>query len=371
MAGFQRFISYLYKYENDQRQENTGFAKVEIRGDSYRLEVHVRNLNLEKPDCTVYLFARKKEIMHAVPIGEMYIRRGNGDMRYVFEEKDLSGFGMKMDYMEGIFISVSEEIYIASQWKEGEIHKNNLHILKKGEMPEVIQEENRENFHEPANTRAKAENVPETKDTGTERENVRETVEAAHMETDNAPGAAGDVPEQAGNQGTEAKNSHEEGMAGEESLNEKEVKQEEKGKETENPGRKNLKATEIPLEKFLEDGDLEGAFQKLRLKLTVFYPFQGEDIECVKVDITDLQELPKKYWYLGKNSFLLHGFFNYRHLIIGEIKEEEKCGYFIGVPGVFQNQERIMATMFGFPEFRTAEQSEFKTGNFGYWYRVM
>ena len=60
MAGFQRFISYLYKYENDDRQENVGFAKMEIRGASYRLEVHVRNINMEKPDCTVYLFARKE-----------------------------------------------------------------------------------------------------------------------------------------------------------------------------------------------------------------------------------------------------------------------------------------------------------------------
>ena len=41
MAGFQRFISYLYKYENDNRQENIGFANVENRGTSYRLEVRV------------------------------------------------------------------------------------------------------------------------------------------------------------------------------------------------------------------------------------------------------------------------------------------------------------------------------------------
>lgn len=30
MAGLQRFISYIYKYENDIKMQNAGFAKVEI-----------------------------------------------------------------------------------------------------------------------------------------------------------------------------------------------------------------------------------------------------------------------------------------------------------------------------------------------------
>lgn len=349
MAGFQRFISYLYKYENDNRQENIGFAKVEIRGTSYRLEVHVRNLNLEKPDCTVYLFARNKEIMHGVPIGEMYIRRGNGDMRYAFEEKDLSEFGIKMEQVEGIFIQVSEGLYIDSQWKEGEIREKNLLMLKKGEMEDAFRPREEVVISEEKETvQTSEENITE---------DFREVMEETAEERKEAPKNVTDSVEQE--------------SIGEEKGSDEEKKGESGDQQDGEQGKENLKATEIPLEKFLEEGDLEGAFQKLRLKLTVFYPFQGENIECVKVDITDLQELPKKYWYLGKNSFLLHGFFNYRHLIIGEIKDEERCSYFVGVPGVFQNQERIMAAMFGFPEFRTAEHSEFKTGNFGYWYRVM
>ena len=77
------------------------------------------------------------------------------------------------------------------------------------------------------------------------------------------------------------------------------------------------------------------------------------------------------YTSSGNNSFLLHGFFNYRHIILGEMQENGKKAYCIGVPGVFANQERIMASMFGFPEFRTAKMAEYKTGNFGYWYRII
>lgn len=132
-----------------------------------------------------------------------------------------------------------------------------------------------------------------------------------------------------------------------------------------------LQATEIPMEQFFEQSGWEGLFKKLRLKLNVFFPFEGEEIECIRMELKDMQEFPKKYWYLGNNSFLLHGFFNYKHVILGELMENGRKEYFIGVPGVFQNQERIMATMFGFPEFRTAKNVGQKTGNFGYWYRVI
>ncbi len=325
MAGFQRFVTYLYKYENDKKQENTGFAKVEVRGGSCRLEVHVRNLNLEISACTVYLFARNEKIMQSVPVGELQIHRGTADMRYMFEEKNLREFGLTMDKMEGIFISISENLYIASQWKEGEIQKQFVRIQEKIKLPE--REETQAQVQEQA-AEETSHAQPQKEAEKTENEEPRDN-----------------------NIVEEAKESPE-------------VKQEQKESE-------NLKATEIPAEKFGEEGSLEDAYQKLKLKLTVFFPFQGEEIECIKADITDIQELPRKYWYLGKNSFLLHGFFNYRHLVVGEIRKEEKREYFIGVPGIFQNQERIMAAMFGFPEFRTAEQTEYKTGNFGYWYRIM
>ena len=38
MAGIKRFITYIYAYENGTKGINTGFAKVEIRGNECRSE---------------------------------------------------------------------------------------------------------------------------------------------------------------------------------------------------------------------------------------------------------------------------------------------------------------------------------------------
>lgn len=101
-------------------------------------------------------------------------------------------------------------------------------------------------------------------------------------------------------------------------------------------------------------------------------PFSGDEHTlCVRLELKDLRQLPKAYWYLGNNSFLLHGFFNYRYLILGMTEEFGVKKWFIGVPGVFQNPERVMAALFGFPEFRSEKPSPINTGQFGYWYHYL
>ena len=39
MAQYQRFLSYLFEYEGDQKKENCGFAKIEIRGMLRKLRI--------------------------------------------------------------------------------------------------------------------------------------------------------------------------------------------------------------------------------------------------------------------------------------------------------------------------------------------
>lgn len=97
------------------------------------------------------------------------------------------------------------------------------------------------------------------------------------------------------------------------------------------------------------------------------HPFGDERI-FVSLDLPELMILPKKYHILMHNSFLLHGFYNYRHLILGkDYKAEnnmEKC-FCLGVPGVYFERERQVAVMFGFDGFECEGAPEH--GKFGYY----
>lgn len=332
MAGLQRFITYIYKYENDEKMENAGFAKIEIRGGICRMEVHIRNMNAEQTQATVYLFAEKENIIQGVPVGDLIFSKGNGDVRYAFETKELGNFGMKIQDMEGIFIPLEGSLYLASRWKEGKIEQSRFHIMKK------IQKED-----------SPEESVQQSKESEIQQKAEPEKTGAESLE-----------------QRESEKNESDTGKS-----EPMESEKEQSGEKESEQGKQPIQATELPAENFFNERGFGGIFQKLRLKAEVFFPFEGQEIECIRMQLIDLQEFPKKYWYIGNNSFLLHGFFNYRHIIFGEMEEKEEKKYFIGVPGVFMNQERIMAAMFGFPEFRTAKTTEYKTGNFGYWYRII
>lgn len=90
----------------------------------------------------------------------------------------------------------------------------------------------------------------------------------------------------------------------------------------------------------------------------------GDERVYVKLEPKDFIIMSGKYQHLVNNSFLLHGFYNYRHVILG--KEGE--AYYLGVPGVFYEREKMVALMFGFEAFE-CESGESKAGEFGYYLR--
>lgn len=102
------------------------------------------------------------------------------------------------------------------------------------------------------------------------------------------------------------------------------------------------------------------------------YPFEdNEIILCVKIEPKDLGYLSKEAWSLSNNSFLLHGYYSYRHLIFAKMKDGNSHRYILGVPGIFHNREKLMAKMFGFECFKSIRKRELRQGDYGYWYVVL
>ena len=92
-----------------------------------------------------------------------------------------------------------------------------------------------------------------------------------------------------------------------------------------------------------------------------------------KIQRQDLSRLPRREWRLANNSFLLHGFYNYHHLLY--IEEDDKV--WIGVPGIYHEKEKAAANAFGFSEFQRLTDMELELSDeekntyddFGYWCR--
>ena len=114
--------------------------------------------------------------------------------------------------------------------------------------------------------------------------------------------------------------------------------------------------------------DLWERFQRKYTRVLAFECDSGCEILSIKPQ--DIGLLPREIWVYGNNSFLLHGYYNYRYLILARIGDETKgrTRYILGVPGNYYSNEKYMASMFGFPHFVLSKKQPSQDGRFGYWY---
>jgi hypothetical protein len=110
-------------------------------------------------------------------------------------------------------------------------------------------------------------------------------------------------------------------------------------------------------------------WEKLRKEHTRILAFDYEDgCEILTIKPQDIGLLPRDAWVYGNNSFLLHGYYNYRYLILARLNTEGTPRYLLGIPGHYYSNERYMASMFGFPNFVLSKDQPMEDGRFGFWY---
>ena len=108
-------------------------------------------------------------------------------------------------------------------------------------------------------------------------------------------------------------------------------------------------------------------WEQLRNIYPIVHPIREEE-EYLKVSPKDFVIFTEKYQQLVRNSFLLHGYHNYKHLILGKKEKGGKVVYYLGVPGTFHDREKAVAVMFGFEAF-DGKREPAQNGDFGYYLR--
>lgn len=103
-------------------------------------------------------------------------------------------------------------------------------------------------------------------------------------------------------------------------------------------------------------------------------PFSdGQIHQCLQLTMKDLPKLRKNSWFIGSNQFLARGCQQYHHFLLGVFRDDngQDSGWVLGIPGIYDEKERFLAGMFGFPNFKPSRESSIRSGQFGYWYRFL
>lgn len=292
----ERFITYMYAYENRTKGRNVGFVKVECRKDTCALEIHIRNLGRFSGKCRTYLLMDENVI--GVELGTMIISYGQGQAIYYFDRNDIEQSGYRLEQVKAVRVECGSQEFLASCWSEeaGNWIAQDISAFMKSEN---MQADNVVNSN-----MSQLNNVADQNTNGKQNNNM------PHNSVYN--------PARANQQESNAQF---------------------------NPGYYNS-----------ESGNLS------QLENTAS---QSPQPQIDRIDLADIRRLFPTKQYYANNSFVIHGFMNYSHLIV---KTEDNKKY-LGVPGIYEKPEEMMAKLFGFTEFvdeKTHSESQTE-GAFGYW----
>lgn len=334
MNDYKRLVSYLYFYDDGKKQKNSGFAKIDARNHICKIHISIRMPQvLSYPAWSIYLFYRKENKIKGILLDEVRTQGIGLEMRRTTKSDDIEHSGIALEQIAGVYIcpqgNLKRQIF-ASQWDEKEIVPEDFEIHTI-DIPEETSTASVENPVVEIMKKYIEDNQIEYEDVEVESESVacdapvREETEAlVQNEADTVENE---------NQMSEDANSAAESR--------KSTRKQKRGFE---PGERSWNKLYKKYPKILGENDLK-------------------NLECIRIYPKDLEILPEQYWELGKNVFLLHGYYYFRHLLLA--KNGEK--YILGVPGIYHQSEKMVASLFGFYYFMEGKQPADSKGTFGYW----
>lgn len=369
MVYWNRFISYIFRYHNYDKCENVGFAKVQKQNEKGKMQVNLKDQVKKEGLYSVYLYretlADPEEYPEAVPdsmipavlyLGKLSMKSGRGEGCFTFDWNNVNQTGRPITAWSGIIIrrmGEEESDIFCSSWTDNTVDYSQAFARREEETA-------RERRSDVAATEYDRRRIASETMVESEK-NIAVQTTADFRKTDclqEQPYKDMDAPE-SDTDSPETILPESEDPSDDASFSRSD-------EETE----KRVTAAEV-LETMKEDGRAaELMANREKLPLLPNCP-DGENgvIECVKINPNDIGLLNMDNWRLGVNSFLTHGFYSYKYLMLGRVlfDEEDTNGYILGVPGEYSSKEKYLAGIFGFDRFIPVKETRIKTGSFGYW----
>lgn len=327
MAYYAKKVVYLSEMEYGNKIKGAGFVRMEFSGEACFLDMHISGMTglpANKYDISVILVSGEK-----CDIGEIYIHSGKGEWQAQCKDgriknKCLEELTMAEDEIlcaeiAEIFIKLSDSKIISGTTG---LEKS---TLKAAQMPEE-----KKNWGEQTGRKWEFRRNPEV---------LTKT------------GESDKIPKEEENPENKWEN---ELLQQKKTIQENSMSRDEKKEEPEENEEKNQMDVII----------LNDKWDQLRQIYQVVHPYE-DNREYISIQPKDFVIMTGDYQHLANNSFLLHGYYNYRHIILGR----EPDGFFyLGVPGVYYEREKMVALMFGFEAFE-CKGGKAEPGKFGYYLR--
>lgn len=388
MADYKRLVSYIYAYPGGVRDKNVGFAKAEVRNGQFKLTVSVKGVYTDTPELFgVYVMVDGKKHQPGgftlLKTGTVMINQGIGQYQDLFNPMNINQSGYTFEDISGIALArENEDFYrMFSLWEDCILNTEDITFAQPeaaaasnpvaqadSEEVSVKEQVNRTTGQEAERKSAEMSgNVRESETVRRNAEDVSENeVEEAAVTSKPA------TPESAQSAGRQADLQQETAQMKAQQVRAMEAVQELLFRNTNPQGTmpQNTKLQYTTPQNAKPQEEMP-AFEKVFINRDFIDAFEDDYFyDCVEVTPELLKQLPIEDDAVVNNSFLVHGYYNFKHILFGKVCENDNnTRYFIGVPGMYCNRERFMASMFGFCNFKKSHRSDYSNPYFGYWYQ--
>ncbi len=376
---YQRLVSYIYSYPEGVKGRNVGFAKALVHQGQFKLNISLRGVKTDSPEMFGIYMMVTDGGYRLIKLGECLVKVGQMEYSGVFNPDNINETGYGFKDICGLAVAREDARYdcMMSMWKDEDVTPDMLvfsgmDAKKQVEAGIVIKERMRQSDEEEKR-----------------QETAESSVVRQEMAGYNAAMKERGQSESGGQQPVQSESAMLAGKS--EMVQTKQIVVEEQQivqtKQAEMAAEsvtmpENIKAAgaaaKIPAEtQHLQqkahraNATQTDPFQKLFVRADYIDAFDDDYFyDCIEVSPEKLKCLNQNEIDIAGNSFLLHGYYNFRHILFGRVRDNlDNTKYFIGVPGMYCNRERYMASMFGFNNFKKSHRSDYANPYFGYWYQ--
>ena len=376
---YQRLVSYIYSYPEGVKGRNVGFAKALVHQGQFKLNISLRGVKTDSPEMFGIYMMVADSGYRLIKLGECLVKMGQMEYSGVFNPDNINDTGYSFRDICGLEVAREDARYdcMMSMWKDEDVTPDMLvfsgmDAKKQVEAGIVIKERMRQSEEEEKR-----------------QETAESSVVRQEMAGYNAARRERGQSESGGQQPVQSESAMLAGKS--EMVQTKQIVEEEQQivqtKQAEVAAEsvtmpENIKAAgaaaKIPAEtQHLQqkahraNATQTDPFEKLFVRADYIDAFDDDYFyDCIEVSPEKLKCLNQNEIDIAGNSFLLHGYYNFRHILFGRVRDNlDNTKYFIGVPGMYCNRERYMASMFGFNNFKKSHRSDYANPYFGYWYQ--
>lgn len=407
---FQKKIIYLDYVERENKIKNGGVIKWEARGEESRVQIHIRGL-YPTDSCRGELMLLSEG--EGYPADTIYLQYGTAEYAGIWHNENLAGTGIPYEGCDGIIIKLSETRFLRGIWRNREKQKVEAPETAPQNEPEPAMLASAQTAEEPMavvrtmgpvsaaqtvldaydDTMLEPQPMPGNEEMRQDEPGVevQPMPEAEEMQQDAAP--AGEIqpdlpPHEPATEVPQPMPETEEPRQDEPGAEELQPGEPQQGEpQAEEPQLRHESQQAIPpaeeeVQSHEEESASEAPFLRSQRKMQAgqispnkweqlnriypkIQPF-GDVREYLSIAPCDFVILSEHYQEMVQNSFLLHGYYNYGHLILTKIKEGIDDNYYLGVPGVYYEREKQAALLFGFEGFE-GDGDAVQDGSFGYY----